>query len=72
MTLGVRIIKKSRKHRWCDECRSSVLPGEPCVRFYGAAEPGDPLYMLFAHLQCVERYTEPKLTLALRQYYGLE
>lgn len=51
MLISIRVIKRPRRTRRCDEC-GRRLDGET-IRLYGAAFAGDRPYMLHLHRRCV-------------------
>ena len=51
MIISATCIKKSKTRRVCESCLA-VLRG-PHIRFYGAAERGDPPYVIYLCCECV-------------------
>ncbi len=49
--ISIRIIKKPRARRRCDEC-GKYLDGET-IRLFGMASDGDEPYPLFLHRECL-------------------
>jgi len=56
-TLSVRIIKKSRRVRYCEECGRRI-EGENVIRLYGMAETYDKPYQIFLHRKCLNSKKE--------------
>lgn len=53
MIISATPIRRPRRLRWCASCN---LPTRfDCVRLYGAAERGDPPYVIYQCLECAER-----------------
>jgi hypothetical protein len=51
-TLSLRLIKKSRRVRYCDLCGKRI-ENENVIRLYGMAETFDKPYQVFLHRQCL-------------------
>ena len=56
MILSLRIIKKPRKERRCDEC-GRYMTGEH-IRLYGMADYGDKPGGSFFHRECINKWSE--------------
>ena len=50
-TISVRIIKKSRKQRFCSECHFPIH--DETIRLYGMADIGDKPFCLYLHRECI-------------------
>ena len=50
MTISDKLIAKPRKQHYCDDCRQAIVGAHR--RLYGAAEKGDPPYVIRICLAC--------------------
>ena len=63
MLLSVRLIRKPRRIRYCDEC-NKLIRGKT-IRFYGASDTGDKPHALFMHPECVYVKSDDRVLAAL-------
>lgn len=73
MIISAKIIRKSRKPRYCATCRQ-IIQGET-LRLYGMADAGDPPYVVYLHSICGIREgvkKDPKILKALESSYEIQ
>lgn len=67
--ISAKVIKKSRKVRFCGQYRhegKTLIPeGESHIRLYGNAFTGDPPYVMYICLKCASESEDPKIIAAL-------
>jgi hypothetical protein len=58
--ISARMIRYPRKRRNCDQCGADMRM-LPCVRLYGCAFEGDPLYTLYICRRCAGESGDAKV-----------
>jgi len=64
MIISARIVKP-RKIRRCENCGGMIVT--EAMRLYGAAEYGDPPYVVWEHVECAARCSNTKIQKAFEQ-----
>lgn len=61
-TIAVSVVRRPRKERRCDDCGKPVTAH---IRLYGAAEPGDPPWVMRIGLCCARRGWDDRMDQAI-------
>ncbi len=65
MIISAKVIRRNRKQRPCGHCSRIIIPGDPALRLYGAAETGDKPWAMYLHPNCCTDKLDAKIKAAL-------